>query len=499
MESITETGPRPDPAERVLPHNDEAEMALLGAILHNNRAFERVIDFLRPEHFASRVHGRIFEAITKLIDRGKVADPITLKQYFEADSDLSEIGGYAYLMRLAGSVASIVNAEDYGRAVHDLHLRRQLIAVGEHIVSQAYKDDLDVSGADQLSGAGDLIDSLSEGGGDEARSWTLGAAAGEAVEAAQRAYRRDGQLVGVPTGFADLDRLMGGLHKEDFIILAGRPSMGKTALGTNIAFHAARAVEDDSVEPPKMHGVAFFSLEMSAAQLATRILAEQTAIPLERIRRGNLSLSDFEALERARTDLADARLFIEDAPNQTLGSIRRRARTLVRKHGVTMIVIDYLQLMHLSDNPFERNENRAQELSKITRGLKGLAKQLKVPVVALSQVSRQVEDRDDKRPQLIDLRESGAIEQDADVVMFVYRDEYYLARKEPREGTPEHVAWLETMEKVHNLAEVILAKDRNGPIGKVTLLFEGAYTRFSNYVADDHLPQQGAMDYGSQG
>ena len=470
--------------ERTPPHNDEAEMALLGAILHNNRAFERVADFLRPEHFSSRVHGRIFEAIGRLVDRGLIADPITLKQYFEADADLAEIGGYAYLMRLAGSVASIVNAEDYGRAVHDLHLRRQLISLGEDIVNDAYRDDFDNEAVTQIESAEQRLFTLASTGEIDSGLQAFSTALKASIDAANAAFRREGQLAGVPSGFTDLDKLLGGLHPSDLLILAGRPSMGKTALATNIAFHAARTVED--VDTNRNHIVAFFSLEMSAEQLATRILAEQTQIPSERIRRGELSNDDFERLVVVSQELERLPLYIDDTPALSIAALRTRARRLKRSPGLSMIVVDYLQLMHGASTA--RNENRVQELSEITRGLKTVAKELGVPVVALSQLSRAVENREDKRPQLADLRESGSIEQDADVVMFVYRDEYYLARKEPREGTPEHVTWQEEMEKVHKLAEVIIGKQRHGPIGKVTLQFEGETTRFSNYVADDHLP-----------
>jgi replicative DNA helicase len=470
--------------ERNPPHNDEAEMALLGAMLHNNRAFERVADFLKPEHFSSRVHGRIFEAIGKLIDRGLIADPITLKQYFEADADLTEIGGYAYLMRLAGSVASIVNAEDYGRTVHDLHLRRQLISLGEDMVNDAYRDDLDNEAGSQIEVAEQRLFNLASTGEIESGLQEFSVALKASIDAANAAFRREGQLAGVPSGFTDLDKLLGGLHPSDLLILAGRPSMGKTALATNIAFHAARTVEDTDAN--RNHIVAFFSLEMAAEQLATRILAEQTAIPSERIRRGELSNDDFERLVVVSQELERLPLYIDDTPALTIAALRTRARRLKRSPGLSMIVVDYLQLMHGTNSA--RNENRVQELSEITRGLKTVAKELNVPVVALSQLSRAVENREDKRPQLADLRESGSIEQDADVVMFVYRDEYYLARKEPREGTPEHVTWQEEMEKVHKLAEVIIGKQRHGPIGKVTLQFEGETTRFSNYVADDHLP-----------
>ncbi len=318
--------------ERNPPHNDEAEMALLGAILHNNRAFERVADFLKAEHFSSRVHGRIFEAIGRLIDRGLIADPITLKQYFEADADLQEIGGYAYLMRLAGSVASIVNAEDYGRTVHDLHLRRQLISLGEDMVNDAYRDDLDNEANTQIETAEQRLFNLASTGEIESGLQEFGVALKASIDAANAAFRREGQLAGVPSGFTDLDKLLGGLHPSDLLILAGRPSMGKTALATNIAFHAARTIED--TDTSRNHIVAFFSLEMSAEQLATRILAEQTTIPSERIRRGDLSNDDFERLVVVSQELERLPLYIDDTPALTIAALRRPRATAEAQPGL---------------------------------------------------------------------------------------------------------------------------------------------------------------------
>ncbi len=467
-------------------------MALLGAILHNNRTFERVADFLRPEHFASRVHGRIFEAIGRLLERGQIADPITLKQFFETDQDLAAIGGFAYLMRLAGSVASVINAADYGRAVFDLYLRRQLIDVGEEIVNDAFADSLDRDAVAQIEGAEARLFQLAETGSAEGGPKPIRFAVKAAIETANAAYRREGGLAGLPTGFTELDRLLGGLHKSDLVILAARPSMGKTSLATNIAFYAARTPADE--ETGKGHGVVFFSMEMSAEQLAGRIIAEQTEIPSERIRRGELDDSDFEKLVVAAQELERLPLFIDDTPALSVQALRTRARRLKRQHGLAMIVVDYLQLMRGSGT--NRNENRVQEISEITRGLKAIAKELDVPVIALSQLSRAVEAREDKRPQLADLRESGSIEQDADMVLFIFREEYYLARAEPMQRPEEttdrwrerHDQWKARCEQVYNLAEVIVAKQRHGPIGKVTLRFEGQTTKFSNYVADDHLP-----------
>lgn len=469
---------------RVPPHNDEAEMALLGAVLHNNRAFERVSEFLRPEHFANRVHGRIFEAVGRLVERGQVADPITLKQYFEADQDLGEIGGFAYLMRLANAVVSIINAEDYGRTIHDLFLRRQLIELGEGMVNDAFKDDLDSDGKGQIEEAEQKLFGLASAGDIEGGFKPLRQALAASLRTAEAAHRRDGELSGVSTGLRDLDKLLGGLHSSDLLILAARPSMGKTALSTNIAFSSAKALAD--AETGRKHMVGFFSLEMSAEQLATRILADATGITSEKIRRGELSNDDFENLVIATQELERLGLYIDDTPALSVSAVRTRARRLKRQQGLDLVIVDYLQLLRGSSSL--RNENRVQEVSEITRGLKAIAKELDIPVIALSQLSRAVENREDKRPQLADLRESGSIEQDADVVMFIYREEYYLGRKEPTEGTPEHEAWQAEMDRVHNLAEVIIAKQRHGPIGRVVLRFDGATTRFSDYIADHHLP-----------
>jgi replicative DNA helicase len=474
-----------NPPVRTPPHNDEAEMALLGALLLNNRAIEQVGDFLRPEHFASRVHGRIFEAIQKLIERGQIADPITLKQYFENDSDLTEIGGYAYLIRLAGSVVSVINSGDYGRTIYDLYLRRQLVQLGEEIVNEAFQEELEPDGKAQIEGAEQKLFSLASSGDLEGGFQSFSKSLTKSIRMAEAAYRREGQLTGVPTDFRDLDKLLGGMHPSDLIILAGRPSMGKTALATNIAFNAARALENS--ESGKHHMVGFFSLEMSSEQLTTRILADFTKVSSERIRRGDLSNEEFERMVIAAQELERLGLFIGDTPALSVSAVRTRARRLKRQSGLSMIVVDYLQLLRGSASL--RNENRVQEVSEITRGLKALAKELDVPVIALSQLSRAVESREDKRPQLSDLRESGSIEQDADVVMFVYREEYYVARTEPTEGTPEHEAWQAEMDKVHNLAEVIVAKQRHGPIGKVTLYFDGATARFSDFAPDSRLPE----------
>jgi replicative DNA helicase len=486
---------------RTPPHNFEAEQALLGAVLLNNRAYEKVSEFLRPEHFADSTHGRIFGACGKLIERGQMANPVTLKTYFEQDGGLAEIGGTPYLAQLANAVVSIINAEDYGKLIHDLHLRRELIAMGEDLVNQAFAPDLDRTAMDQIGTAEAKLYDLAttgqtEGGFEDFRSVLVGA-----VSAAEAAHKRGGKLSGVPTGLIDMDSKLGGLHESDLLILAGRPSMGKTSLATNIAFNAAYAYKEEVDALGRKKAVdgaitAFFSLEMSAEQLATRILAEQAEIASHKIRQGELSNDEFERLVVAAQNLHRLPLFIDDTPALSISAVRTRARRLQRQHGLGLIVLDYLQLLRGSG---ATSENRVQEVSEITRGLKALAKELSVPVIALSQLSRAVEQREDKRPQLSDLRESGSIEQDADVVMFVFREQYYLERAEPGRRPDEaedkfnerHSKWQQRCEEVWNTAEVIIAKQRHGPVGTVRLSFHGEYTKFGNLAASDHYEEPG--------
>ena len=479
------------PTYRSPPHNYEAEQALLGAILENNLAYEKVSEFLRPEHFADPVHGRIFEAIGKLTRRGQIADPVTLKNFFESDGTLADVGGIQYLAQLAGSVVTIVNATDYARLIHDLYLRRQLIGLGEDVVCAAYEHDLDVTATEQIETAEKSLFDLATTGQYEGGFQSFESSLTEAVTMAEAAYKRDGRLTGVATGLSALDKQLGGLHRADLVILAGRPSMGKTALATNIAFHAARCYREERDElgnPVAADGavVGFFSLEMSAEQLATRILSEEAGLPSEKIRRGELKNQDFQKIVAASRTLASVPLFIDDSPALTVAAVRTRARRLKRQRGLGLVVVDYLQL--LSPGTSARYDSRVQEISEITRGLKALAKELDVPVLALSQLSRAVEQREDRRPQLSDLRESGSIEQDADVVMFIFREEYYVHRREPAIGSDKHLEWQQDMDRVHNLAEVIIAKQRHGPIGKVTLYFEGRTTKFADHEQADHIP-----------
>jgi len=478
---------------RTPPHNVEAEQALLGAILITNDAAAQVSSFLVAAHFFEPAHGRIYDAALALIDRGQIANPTTLRAVFERDPALTEVGGADYLKRLTGAAVTIINVEDYGRLIYDLALRRQLIAIGQDMVNIAFDSKLEETATNQIQDAEQRLYNLAEKGKYEGGFRSFRQALTEAVNDAEAARKRDGHLTGVTTGFRDLDEKLGGLHRSDLIILAGRPSMGKTALATNLAFNAAMAHLDAEREGREDRsegaGVAFFSLEMSAAQLAARILAEATGITSERLRRGTLTNDDFDTLVTQSQRIEDGRLFIDDTPAITIATLRARARRLQRQHRIGMVVVDYLQLVRGTARGGEAN--RVQEVSEITQGLKALAKELNLPVLALSQLSRQVEQRDDKRPQLSDLRESGAIEQDADVVMFIFREEYYLERRQPREGTPEHDEWRTQMERVHNLAEVIVGKHRHGPTGNVKLHFEGSITKFSNWADPSHYPDPG--------
>ena len=479
---------------RSLPHNIEAEQALLGAMLVNNEVANRVSAFLRPEHFFQPVHGRIHEAILALVERGQIATPVTLKTYFEGDEALVDVGGAQYLARLAGSAVTIINAEDYGRTVHDLYLRRELISLGEDIVNTAFDHHVDTPAQTQIEETEQHLFNLAEEGQYEGGFMPLQESLTTAIGVMESAYQRDGGMTGVPTGLVDMDNLLGGLHASDLIILAGRPSMGKSALATNIAFHAAKSyrVETDDGTPSVADGavVGFFSLEMSAEQLALRMLAEETGVPSEKLRRGQLTRADFEKVVLASQQLSRVPFFIDDTPALSVAALRTRARRLKRTHKLSLVVVDYLQLLQPAGR--SRQDNRVVEIGQITQGLKALAKELNVPVLALSQLSRAVEQREDKRPLLSDLRESGSIEQDADVVMFIFREEYYLSRSEPIHRTDEsdekyterYQKWHSRLESVAGTAEVIVAKQRHGPIGNLRLQFTGETTKFSNLDSD---------------
>jgi replicative DNA helicase len=476
---------------RQVPHNIEAEQALLGAILVNNEALDRVSGFLSPDHFYDPLHASIFETLATLIHAGKTATPVTVKTFFENVEPIdAHMTVPQYLGRLAANATTIINAAEYGRTIYDLATRRALIVIGEDMVNAAYDSAVDQPPKTQIEEAEGRLYSLAEQNKYGQGFASFKSALATAIDVANSAFQRSGHLSGAATGLADLDNKLGGLQRSDLIILAGRPSMGKTALATNIAYNIAKSYRPE----PQADGstltsdggiVGFFSLEMSAEQLATRILSEQAEISSEKIRRGMIDETEFRKLADIANEMSRIPLFIDQTGGLTVAQLAARARKLKRQHGLDMLVIDYLQLLSGSKM---RSDNRVQEITEITTGLKALAKELNVPVLALSQLSRQVENRDDKRPQLSDLRESGSIEQDADVVMFVFREEYYIERTKPAEGTPEFADWMTKMAQASGKAEVIIGKQRHGPVGTVELSFEGQFTRFGNLARDYMIP-----------
>ncbi len=484
-----------------LPQNIEAEAALLGALMIDNRLAEDIQLKLRPDHFFEPLHARIYEQILKLIDRNMIASPVTLRPLFEADQEMKEIGGPAYLAQLTASGAAIIGARDFASQIYELALLRALIGVGRDMVEQALDTSEDVDPKGQIEKAESALYRVAEEGGGEGSVKSFAQATKLAVQMAEKALNTGGGLSGVTTGLDSVNVKTGGLHHSDLLILAGRPGMGKTSLATNIAFNAAqRLVRDleDGIPAEKSVGaaVAFFSLEMSADQLATRILAEQSGISSENLRMGKISQQEFRNLARAAGELESLPLYIDDTPGLTIAALRTRARRLKRQRGIGFIVVDYLQLLQGSGKS-GGDQNRVQEISEISRGLKTLAKELHVPVMALSQLSRAVEQREDKRPQLSDLRESGSIEQDADIVLFVYRDEYYVQSREPKRPMDgddakifeAHEAWARDMERAYGLSELIIAKQRHGATGKVKLRFEAKITRFSDYIEESYIPE----------
>ncbi len=482
----------------VLPHNIEAEQQLLGAILTNNDIYDRIASTVTAEHFYDPVHARIFEVAASRIAKNALASPVTLKAFLEDDEGLKELGGPAYLARLAGAAISGFAARDYAQMIYDLAIRRELIRLGEDISAKAQHMDVASEPADQIVEAEQALYQLGEAGRTDTGFQSFLRAVTDAVNVANAAYQRDGGLAGISTSLTDLDKKLGGLHRSDLLILAGRPSMGKTSLATNIAFNIARAYKrgklpDDSEGAVNGGVVGFFSLEMSAEQLAARILSEASEVPSEQIRRGDMTEGEFRRFVEAAKALEACPLYIDDTPALPISQLAARARRLKRTHGLDVLIVDYLQLVRGAG----RSENRVNEVSEITQGLKAIAKELDIPVLALSQLSRQVEQREDKRPQLSDLRESGSIEQDADVVMFVFREEYYKEREKPGDHEMEKMAtWQAEMEALHGKAEVIIGKQRHGPIGHVELSFEGRFTRFGNLVKPWQQSGGGADGFG---
>ena len=474
-----------------LPHSIEAEQALLGALLIDNRLVEDVQLKLRTEHFHSELHGRIFDKIIKLIDRGMVATPITLRPMFETDPAMIENGGPGYLAELTQNSAALVATSSLAQQIYDLALLRELVRVGREMVVSATDKSVDIDPQGKVQEAEMALYKVAEQGEVAGSVKDFNQSATLAVQMAERALKSGGHLSGITTGLESLNAKLGGLHRSDLVILAGRPAMGKTALATNIAFSAAQRLmkdKDFGTAPTESAGagVAFFSLEMSADQLATRILAEQSNISSEALRMGKISQQEFRELARAAADLENLPLYIDDTPGLTIAALRTRARRLKRQKGIGLIVVDYLQLLQGSSK--SSSDNRVQEISEITRGLKTLAKELNVPVLALSQLSRAVEQREDKRPQLSDLRESGTIEQDSDIVLFVYREEYYHASKKPEDGSEKFQTWLEKAHRIEGRAEVIVAKQRHGATGIVPMMFTKMTTKFSDLADEAHVP-----------
>jgi len=484
-----------DGAAQQQPHNTEAEQALLGALLVNNECYDRIASIVDESHFYDPVHARIFEVAAARIQKNTLASPVTLKAFLEEDPGLKELGGPAYLVRLADAAISVFAAKDYAQLIYDLAIRRNLIEIGTEISLKAANIAVDSEPKEQIVEAEQMLYKLGEQGNVDSGFQSFLKAVTDAVNVANAAYQRDGGLAGVSTGLIDLDRKLGGLHPSDLLILAGRPSMGKTSLATNIAFNIARKYKrgrkPDGGEGTVDGGViGFYSLEMSAEQLAARILSEAAEVPSEQIRRGDMTEEEFRRFVEAAKSLESCPLYIDDTPALPISQLAARARRLKRQRGLDVLIIDYLQLVR----PASAKDSRVNEVSEITQGLKAIAKELQIPVIALSQLSRQVENREDKRPQLSDLRESGSIEQDADVVMFVFREEYYKEREKPGDHDIEAMMrWQEEMSRLHGKAEVIIGKQRHGPIGTVDLAFEGRFTRFSNLVRAQH---QNEGDFG---
>ena len=454
-----------------LPNNIEAEQSVIGSILVSNEMFDEISTIIDASNFYDPMHQKIFASISSLIYKGLLANPITLKNYFEDEKD--DLNVPEYLVKITKFSTSVRQTIEYSKIIYDMFVRRELIKISEQTVDDVKVNDLETNGQNIIEKTEKSLFDLAEKGSFNSNIIKFDEAMKQTIDMASAAYKNEGGIVGVPTGLRDLDYKLGGLHQSDLIIIAGRPSMGKTSLATNIAFNAAKNLQDSG----KKSSIAFFSLEMSSEQLSTRIISEQARISSNDIRQGRITDEQFDKFLETSKDIADLPLYIDETPAISIAAMSNRARRIKRRSGLDMIVVDYIQLM--KGTTFNK-DGRVQEISQITQGLKAIAKELSVPVVALSQLSRQVEQRDDHKPQLADLRESGSIEQDADVVMFVYREGYYLQRKEPREATVEHAEWQAKMNEVAHLAEIIIGKQRHGPIGKVTLEFEERFTKFKD-------------------
>lgn len=470
---------------RIIPNNILAEQMLLGSILTNNEGYHKISDFLHADHFYEPIHRRIYEAISIFIDKGMLANFVTLKNYFEQDKILQAMNQSDYLAQLASLSTTIINLTDYAKTIIDLAIRRNLINVGEDIVNDAYSPNIQITASQQIERAEQELFNLGQLGRESSSNvQNIKHSLGQALEKIQTAFKRQEKITGISTGFIDLDKVLCGMQNSDLIILAARPSMGKTALAINLALNACLDLKKNHHKYKKdteiMPSVGVFSLEMSAEQLATRMMAISSNVYSNNLRSGQISENDFTKIVKASKDLAELSFFIDDTPSISIAALRTRARRMKRRHNLSLLVIDYLQLLKGSSKSGE--EGRVQEISEITQGLKAIAKELNIPVIALSQLSRAVEQREDKRPLLSDLRESGSIEQDADIVMFIYRDEYYMVRKQPQPGTVEFEKWQADMNKVVNVAEILIAKQRNGPVGSVKLHFNSTTTKFDNHI-----------------
>ena len=454
-----------------LPNNIEAEQSVIGSILVSNDILDDVSPIINYTKFYDPIHQKIFLAIENLISKGMLANPITLKNYFENDKNLIELEGHEYLVKITKFSTSLRQAIEYAKIIYDMHVRRELIKISEATIDNASNKNIDLPGEKIIEDSEKLLFDLAERGSFSKSFIKFDAALNQTIEMASKAFKSTEGIVGVPTGLTDLDDRLGGLHNQDLVIIGGRPSMGKTALATNIAFHAAKNIQDKGLKS----SVAFFSLEMSSEQLSTRILSEQSRIKSNDIRRGKISEEQFDKFIETSKNISELPLYIDETPAISIAAISNRARRIKRLFGCELVVVDYIQLMRATNI---RNEGRVQEISEITQGLKAIAKELNVPVLAVSQLSRAVEQRDDKKPQLSDLRESGSIEQDADVVMFVYREAYYLERKEPRPATVEHAEWQNKMNEISILAEIMISKQRHGPTGNIKVEFESMFTKF---------------------
>ena len=476
--------------------NFDAEIAVIGCLLWDNKSYEKIADFLTEDHFIDLNNKNIFKTIKRLLDKNILVTPITLKNYLE-ENDKDSFDNYTYLNQIKDSAPSTQNAYQYARLLYDLHIKRSLIGIGKNIIQDTISNEEDLEGINLIENAENDLYNLSQTGSSDRKYSLFGESLKKAIDIIDQSFKREGKIAGLPSGLKDLDKKLGGFHNSDLIIIAGRPSMGKTALGTNIAFNAAKKFkekEDEFGNKTTIDGgkIAFFSLEMSSEQLATRVLAEQSKISGDKMRKAELNKEDFKKIAKVSSELENLNLVIDDNPILTISSLRARARRLKRLYDIDMIIIDYLQLMSGSQNV--RNDGRVQEISEITRGLKAIAKELNIPIIALSQLSRQVEQREDKRPLLADLRESGTIEQDSDVVMFIYRESYYLERMEPIKKPDEqndrynerHQRWRELCESRYNIADIIIAKQRHGPTGAIKTHFDPNFTKFSDLTRTEY-------------